>query len=97
MKTRNKSYIDYGISKQKANELKKRCQTLNARERDILMECCKCANQGIAYEMMYSLIYGVSYDKLIACVYIPALREDFYAYRRKALSLFNEHLREETK
>ena len=97
MKTRNKSYIDYGISKQKANDLKRKCQVLNVEERDILLECCKCANQGIAYEMLYSLIYGVSYDKLIAFVYIPALREDFYAYRRKALSLFNEHLSEGTK
>lgn len=73
MKTRNKSYIDYGISKQKANELKRRCQTLNADERDALLECCECANQGIAYEMMYSLIYGVSYDKYISSLTITNL------------------------
>lgn len=92
MKTRYKSYIDYGMSEQKANDLKRKCQVLNADERDSLLKCCKSSNESIAYEILYSLIYNVSYDKLIFSTEVPISKVDFYAYRRKALFLFNEKL-----
>lgn len=86
------SYEDYGISKDKALELKEKCRTLHENEKLLLWECCAVANNDLKYFLYHSLINNLSYDKIYVRSYVPITKDDFYAYRRKALCLFNQEL-----
>lgn len=92
MKTRYMNYTDYGMSNQKAKELKDKCMVLNVIEKDDLLDCCRNSNKSVAYELFYSLVYNISYDKLFFYTEVLMSKVDFYAYRRKALALFDKKL-----
>lgn len=94
MKTRE---ANYGIGKEEAESLRKYCQSATIEEQQILFQYSYQSNKQIYPDIFYSLVNGLSYDKLMKARYIPMNRNDFYGYQRKCLMMFREHLVSEHK
>lgn len=94
MKTRNASYEDYGFLPGEKKSIKEISKKRDFRIFMAMTIAAHRANSGIAEDLIYSIVKGISYDKLSAVSYIPVIREDFYAYRRKCLFLFKRILTE---
>lgn len=90
MSTREKSYEDYGFSRKEAKELIKQCRNLGAKESSLLKECAMKANNVVGYSVYYSLIHGLSYEKLSKVRFPEYSKVDFYGYRRRTIALFRE-------
>ena len=88
MKTRCKSYDDYGFEPGEEKQLKEACRKKDFKTLTMLTVASYKSNPGIAIELIYSLVNGLSYDKLESINYIPVSKVDFYAYRRKCLYYF---------
>lgn len=91
MKTREKSYSDYGFNKDEVKKLKEYCKSTQFEEHVELLQSAIKSNKGIASELYYSIVRGVSYDELIKIRHIPLSKTDFYGYQRKCLSLFKQY------
>lgn len=93
MRQRNKHYSDYGITPEEEERLKIICRSKSAEIRLALMTAAIQANSGISEHIFYSLVLGLSYDRLNAMLcqkglHIYRERNDFYADRRKCLAIF---------
>lgn len=94
MKLRNRSYEDYGISKEESRYLLNLC-----RRRDEIVESClikalQTEDEVIREDLYLSLKDNLSYDKLYYDYYrdIFINKVDFYAHRRMVLYLFKKKL-----
>jgi hypothetical protein len=95
MRLREKGYENYGFSgKKEARELLEHCRDLNHDELQLLKKAAMCANPALAAALVESLVGGVSYQRLMLMVDIPAGEKDFYAYRRKTLGVFKKFIEE---
>ena len=79
MRTRQKSLVDFGVYPEDINRLK-----------DICISSCPPGIELLVYE---SIVTNKSYDRIMKTKYIPAKRDDFYAYKRKAMAMFYDTLR----
>lgn len=61
----------------------------------VLHDAAYKANKYIAEDIVYSIVYGISYDEISKVHYIPIKRTDFYGYCRKCLAIFRDELRNE--
>jgi len=94
MRTREKNLADYGVDKGKEKELLRACREASRQERqELLAFCIASAPEGVECAVYESLVTGRSYDELVKREYIPAGRDDFYGYRRKAMGKFFDLLR----
>ena len=91
MNLRKAGYNAYGFSEGEEKHLLKQCQTGGIDPHTVL-ECAIEANPGYADELFFSLIKGVSYEKLDFLSHLPASKNDFYAYRRKTLALIRKRI-----
>ena len=89
MRTREEKY---GIGKDEAESLRKYCQSASIEEQAIILRYSYESNKQIYPDIFYSLVNGLSYDKLMKARYIPMNRNDFYGYQRKCLTMFREYL-----
>lgn len=92
MKTRKMGYSDYGFAPGEEKKLIKYCRRSDFAESLLLKDACRDSNECIADNLFFSIVYGMSYNKLTCKNYIPLSEVDFYAYRRKALGLFRKGL-----
>lgn len=103
MKTREKKCDDYGFDatagyggfdNEEQKKLKAFCQgkDYGLYEMRLLAEAAVSANQDLSNDIYYSLVSGLSYDKLMSIKYIPISKSDFYAYQRKCLAIFRNLL-----
>lgn len=83
---------NYGISKEEADSLRKYCQKANIDDQMKLLQYSFDSNPDISSDIYYSLVNGLSYDKMMKARYIPINRYDFYAYQRKCMSMFRQYL-----
>lgn len=90
MKTREKSYSDYGFKKDEAKKLKDYCKSAQFEEHGKLLQSAITSNKSIASELYFSIAGGVSYDELIKIKHIPLSKTDFYGYQRKCLAIFKK-------
>lgn len=101
MKTREKGYDNYynfyGFDSNAAKKLKDFCRSHDFAEHKLLIESAVSANPDIASDLYYSIVSGLSYDKLIKIKCIPLPQVDFYGYQRKCLFLFYEALKSQEK
>nr|DAZ47321.1 MAG TPA: hypothetical protein [Caudoviricetes sp.] len=98
VKTRNMSYEDHGVFPGDEKELLIRCRKADREERhNLLHACIDAAPEGLEFFVYQSLASGKSYDNISRTDYIPAKKDDFYAYRRKAMGTFYNLLRMEGK
>lgn len=89
MRTRDKGYDDYGLTKERVAELKALCKTKDAQIMQLLHLAAYAANPSLAEDLVYSLAEGASYEHLwyIRNVYIP--KADFYGHRRKTIYILD--------
>ena len=92
MRTRTTYYSDYGFLNQEENLLKKWCRSIDFSEETLLLECAKKVNHRICNEIYYSIVKGVSFERLDQKNYVDCGKGDFYGYQRKTLATFKEAL-----
>lgn len=94
MRTRYKTYGDYGISPDLQKRLISKCKNLDQQDRLHLFQSTISAAPGLEIPIYESLITGVGYRTMLSMGrQIPAKEDDFYAYRRKTLATFYDRLR----
>ncbi len=89
MRVKEMTYDDYGITEEEQNELKNLCRKCN--DEQIYLALCHSAwlsNKEIADDLVYSLINGLSYEKMCIIKHIPIGRNSFYAYRQRTIATF---------
>lgn len=92
MKTRLASYSDYGFRPGEENQFMEFCRQPNFTEGFLLLECVKKSNAVIGGDVYFSLIKGLSWEKLDVRTMQQYNKNDFYGYRRKTLGLFRAAL-----
>lgn len=94
MRTRQKSLVDFGVYPEDINRLKDICQKATPEQRHDILHCCiSSCPPGIELLVYESIVTNKSYDRIMKTKYIPAKRDDFYAYKRKAMAMFYDTLR----
>lgn len=88
MRTREKKLVHYGITRERGRELLW-LATLEE-NRQAVCEAAEKSNPSLAPYLAKSLRGKVGYDRLLGKMYYrPCTKSDFYAYRRKALAIFD--------
>ena len=99
MRTREKRLMDYGITARRGHELIILAQ--QEENKEILEEAAEVSNSYLAPYLVRSLTSGrnqkgqskVGYRTLFKYApYPPCKEDDFYAYKRKTLAVFNTFL-----
>lgn len=94
MRTRYMKLTDHGVYPEDEKGLLERCRKATQEERHLLLHACiDAAPQGLEFLIYESLATGKSYDAISRAEYIPLKSDDFYGYRRKAMSRFYDFLR----
>lgn len=86
------SYEDYGFDFGEDRELREHCRKSDFCDQETLLTAAIASNPEIASDLYYSLVNGVSYEKLSMIKYIPIAKPDFYGYQRRCLSIFRNFL-----
>ena len=95
---RNITWNDYGITRERYNELKALCHS--GKYDDVARSEARRANEIISEYILLSVREDVSYDKFDLPKYknklgiICVCRTDFYGYRRLFYHLFDERMKE---
>lgn len=92
MRTREKGFSDYGFSPEEEKKLKEWCRQVDFSEEILLLESAKKANASIFNDVYFSIVKGLSYEKLDKKVYQCIEKNSFYGYQRKTLAIFREAL-----
>lgn len=85
MRTRQKTYSDYGISEEEVKYIKKFCQNANDEEKRIIKTALSELNPYIAPFIYYSLVDNLSYEDICSKNYIYIGKGDFYGHRRQGM------------
>ena len=86
MRTRQKTYSDYGISEEEVKYIKKFCQNANDEEKRIIKTALSESNPYIAPYVFYSLVDNLSYEDICAKNYLYIGKGDFYGHRRQGMA-----------
>lgn len=97
MRTRERSYFDYGFKEGEEKQLQEFCRRSDFSEDSLLLECAKKSNPVIGGDLYFSLIRGLSWEQMDKRTCQMYSKGDFYAYRRKTLGLFRVALIERDK
>lgn len=92
MRTREKGFSDYGFAPGESDELKAWCQKSDFSEEFLLLESAKMANKDIFNDIYFSIVKGLSYEKMDEKIYQNIGKGDFYGHQRKTLAIFREAL-----
>ena len=92
MRTRYKSYGDYGITEDEKMYILDFCRMANDEQKMIIKNALAELNPYIAPYIYYSLTEGKSYDKMIVRKEIYMSKEDFYGYRRKGMEAIKRYM-----
>ena len=92
MKTRKISFREYGFEPGEEKRLKEYCRKSDFNDHTDLINAALSANPSIANDLYYSIVTGLSYDKIGRIRYIPITKVDFYGYQRKCLNIFRNFL-----
>ena len=92
MKRRYMGFDDYGFRPGEEKQLKEWCKKLDFSEEFLLLESAKMANPNIYHDLYFSIVRGVSYEKMDEKVYQYIGKGDFYGHQRKTLAIFREAL-----
>lgn len=90
MRTREKGYADYDFLPGEEREIKERCRKTDFKTYTMVHLATHKANPAIAEALAFSLIYGLSFEKIDNIHAIPYAKREFYGYRRKALAYFRD-------
>lgn len=90
MREREKTYADYGITDIEKNELKNLCRKADKETYIQLVNAALEADKTIADDIVFSLVNGMSYEKLGVIKNIPCSRNTFYAVQIKTIYNFKK-------
>ena len=94
MRTRYKTYADYGMLKAMRRRPGSAVWKASAEERLIILQCAISAAPGLEIAIYDSITSGSGYRTLLRMGrQIPAGEDDFYAYRRKTLAEISRYMR----
>ncbi len=85
MRTREKSYSDYGITDHEKRYILDFCRQANEEEKMLIKNALSEIHTYISPYIYRSLTDGISYNNICKMDYIYMRPEDFYAYRRKGM------------
>ena len=96
MRIREMKYSDYGLDDKALHHIFEFCRNCQDEKDDALIrKACLDANSVIQQELYCSLRYGKSWERIVAGRwFIPYVKKDFYAYRRKAISVLDKLIKE---
>ena len=87
MRTREKSYKDYGLNDNEIEYIKEFCINANTENQKMIIEIALSElSPYIEKICLEILIYGKSYDDLCKEEYLYIGKGDFYGYRRKGMA-----------
>lgn len=86
MRTREKSYEDYGMTIEEVRQVKDFCRNSNEEEKILIKNALAELDPYIAPYVYYSLVDNVSYDIMSAKNYIYIGKGDFYGHRRQGMA-----------
>ena len=92
MRTRNKSYSDYGITEEEKKYIFDFCRSADDKQKAIIKEALSELNPYISRYIYRSLVYNQSYDDICKEEYIFMRKEDFYGYRRKGMEAIKRYM-----
>lgn len=92
MRIREKGFADYGFVPGESDKLKAWCQKSDFSEEFLLLESAKMANASIFNDIYFSIVRGVSYEKMDFKAYQNIDKGSFYGYQRKTLAIFRAGL-----
>lgn len=95
MRTRNKTYTSYGITKDDKNKILRFCRHANENKQDKMIVKSALSEIASAYTalMLYeALTEGLSYEKLDEKRGLVIGKEDFYGYRRKGMEAIKRYM-----
>ena len=87
MKTRHMGYMHYGISDERACELRKLVKLKENRE--LVQIAAEQSRPEMAKYIVESLVEGIGYDRLYRKYWLPYTADDFYGYKRRAIFIFD--------
>lgn len=90
MRIRDRTWSDYGITRERVRELKSYCHS--AIDTSLIEEAARQANESIEKELVTCLTQGFSYSKLTIDGYVPIGQKDFYGYKKYTLAILNDLL-----
>lgn len=94
MRTRDKTYADYGFQRNEEKYIKYLARQPSYEQRLLLYDAAYSVESTLADDIVYSIVTGVSYDDIQKIHYIPAGRSTFYGDCRATLALFRDKMRE---
>lgn len=83
---RDKGYTDYGIEKGTDRRILEFARNSDLSEKILILDICHSVNSDIAGLLFDSITKRLSYEKLDRKYTVPYMKNDFYAYRRKAMA-----------
>lgn len=83
---RDKGYKDYGLIEGIDRQILEYARMCTLSEKIEILDICHEVNTDIAGLLFDSITRRLSYDKLERKYFIPYMKNDFYAYRRKAIA-----------
>ena len=86
MRTREKSYSDYGITEDEVRYIKNFCQNADDEQKNIIRNALAELQPYIAPYVFYSLVDNLSYEDICAKNYIYIGKGDFYGHRRQGMA-----------
>lgn len=86
MRTREKSYNDYGLSDEEVRYIKGFCRNAEEEDKVIIINALSELQPYIAPYIYFSLVKNMSYEDICAKNYIFIGKGDFYGYRRKGMA-----------
>lgn len=88
MKTRDKTYKDYGFADGEAKKLKEYCRSerFTPTDKAMLWQAAEMSYPSIAKYLYDSIRKKISYERLTDMYYVPINMNDFYGYQRLCLN-----------
>lgn len=82
MRTREKSYADYGITEEEKNYILNFCRNANEEQRKLIKNALAELQPYIAPYVYFSLVDNLSYEDICKKDYLYIGKGDFYGHRR---------------
>ena len=92
MRTREKSYYDYGLSEEEVYYIKNLFRNADEEQLNIIRNALSELQPYIAPYVYFSLVKNMSYEDICAKNYIFIGKGDFYGYRRKGMACIKRWL-----
>ena len=86
MRTREKSYQDYGITEEEKLYILEFCRKADDEQRLVIKNALAELNPYIAPYVFYSLVDGMSYEDICSKNYLYIGKGDFYGHRRQGMA-----------